>query len=110
MKKEDLGRQQVVFGAYREHVLVALALVHAGFHRKDGGFDRELRRFLDKFEANDVGYTYQVGLYAMLVEAYGDPVHLPRLRKAARWLVENQGPKGSWGIRAPAGGVILRRS
>ncbi|MEO6434299.1 MAG: VWA domain-containing protein, partial [Tepidisphaeraceae bacterium] len=97
VNEKDLKKRSQTFGHDREHVLVALALVHSGAHKKYPEFDAQLRKYLEKFDANALSATYQVGLYCMLVEAYGDPTYLPQLKKATRWLVENQGPEGSWG-------------
>jgi Mg-chelatase subunit ChlD len=97
IKTEDMGKKQVAFGNQREHLLVALALVHAGAHKKHGDFDAELRKFLGKFDPFVSHHSYEVGLYCMTIESYADPVFLPGLRRAAHWLIETQGPEGSWG-------------
>ena len=96
IKAEDLGRRRAPFGGDREHVLAALALVHSGGHKRFPEFDAQLRKYLGSFKANECADTYQVGIYCMLVGAYGDPTFLPQLRHAARWLVETQGPQGAW--------------
>lgn len=97
IKTKDLEERKVTFGRDREHVLAALALVHSGAHKKFPEFDAHLRKFLASYKPENVDATYQIGLFCMLVEAYGDPTFLPQLRRSARWLIENQGPGGSWG-------------
>jgi len=82
-------------GYATDHVLMALALVHAGVHRSDADFDRALRTMLQQLEIASLG-VYSAGLFCMLVEAYGSPEFYGRLRSAARYLVEGQAESGSW--------------
>ncbi|MEZ0263241.1 MAG: VWA domain-containing protein [Phycisphaerae bacterium] len=87
------------FGEERQDVLTALSLVHANLHKRDASFDAAIRAYLGRAKVPDdlLSNTYQTGLFCMLIEAYGDSAHLPKLRAATRWLLENQGPAGSWG-------------
>ena len=99
-------RQQAVvkkhepFGALQEDTLVALALVHADAHKKVPEFDRALRHFLSTVKVPELGAqargTYEVGLLAMLLQAYGDPEFESQTRQAARWLLEAEGADGTW--------------
>lgn len=80
-----------------EDLLSTLALVNAGAHRKIPEFDALLRAYLIGFNPRERQLaTYECGLFCMLVEAYGDPIFLPKLRDTARYLVELQGAGGSW--------------
>ena len=79
-------------------LLSALALVHAGAPQKYPVFDAQLRAYLTKFDPRTTQLgTYESGLFCMLIEAYGDPVFLPKLRDTARYLLELQGAEGTWG-------------
>jgi Mg-chelatase subunit ChlD len=85
-------------------VLAALALVHAGFHKKDAEFDATVRQFLSRREPwNEV---YVAGLIGMLIEAYGDAEFLPLLRLNTEWLVNCQLEDGSWGYHQPGDGKL----
>ena len=108
VKKAEMKRSGVVFGAKLGYdVLVALALVHADYHRKSPEFDAELRGMLSRIEPEDLG-TYGAGCFIMLIEAYGDGYYVPQLRRATRCLLESQGPEGSWGYTARAPEAALR--
>lgn len=103
MKKDlDSGSRQV--GGAREHVLILLALVHARAHEKDSEIDAAVRQFLATVDPNRTNETYENALLCMLVDAYGDPAYLPKLRAAAQWFVDSQGPEGTWNYR-PRGPV-----
>ena len=95
LKKEDLHGNLSHFGQSPEHVLCCLALVHADAHKKFPDFDAALKQYLARVEVPNLG-VYQAGLLCMLIEGYGDPVYLPKLRQAARYLLEGQGPQGTW--------------
>ncbi|HEX8524742.1 MAG TPA: DUF4352 domain-containing protein [Tepidisphaeraceae bacterium] len=97
IQSEDVARRKHPFGSEREHVLAALALVHSNAHKRFPDFDGQLRQFLAKFDPVEASDTYEIGLYCMLVESYGDPTFVPQLRRASQWLIENQGPDGTWG-------------
>jgi Mg-chelatase subunit ChlD len=101
IKTKDLGERREAFGSDHVHVLSALALVHSGAHKKFPDFDAQLRKLLGSYRVNAQHDTYQAGLFCMLVAAYGDPTFLPQMQQTARWLVENQGPEGSWAYGAP---------
>jgi hypothetical protein len=75
--------------------LVGLALVHADAHKKYPAFDLALRKYLTAVEPRSIG-TYQAGLLAMLIESYGDPAFIPKFNETVRYLLEAQGPKGTW--------------
>jgi hypothetical protein len=78
-------------------LLTTLALLHAGAREKIPEFDPELRKYLDQSDPRKKQFSvYEAGIYCMLIEDYGDPTYLPKLRDAARYLVELQGPGGSW--------------
>jgi hypothetical protein len=98
IKKEDL-RDKGKLGSREEHILCCLALVHAGAHKRHPDFDAALREFLGGAKPDTLNSkgTYQSGLMCMLVEAYGDAEYLPKLEMAGRYLLESQGPEGSWG-------------
>ena len=83
------------FGSKPEHVLAALALVNAGAHKKIPECDATLRAYLKDVQPRKLP-TYQAGLVAMLIEAYGDGEFGPKMEEAARHLLETQGPKGTW--------------
>jgi hypothetical protein len=95
IQEKDLKNDRA-FGSDQCHVLAALALVHSGAQKKFPEFNAGLRKYLASFDPNDVHDTYQVGLYCMLVEAYGDPSFIPQMKASARWLIETQGPQGTW--------------
>ena len=86
-----------VFGYRQEHMPAALALVHAGAHKKFPDFDAAVRKYIATFDPLYSNNTYMNGIYCMLIEAYGDPTYLPKMRKTAQWLIDTQGPDGTWG-------------
>jgi len=88
-------------------LLVCLALTHAGAHERTPAFDQRLRRLLATGPGQNV-LTYQAGVLAMLVESYGRPEFLPRLREIARYLVEAQGADGSWDYTQAVPTELLR--
>jgi hypothetical protein len=93
----DIEQPRGKLGDHRQHLVACLALVHGGLHKRNADFDAQLRRFIAGFEVGREIDTYELGLYCMLIESYGDPSFLPHLKRAARWLVETQGPDGTWG-------------
>lgn len=99
IQKEDLKGNLTRFGDSREHVLCALALVHADAHKKFPLFNTALRGYLSRVDPRTLG-GYQNGLLCMLIEAYGDPAFDPKLRESARYLVEAQGAEGTWNYNA----------
>jgi hypothetical protein len=88
-------------------LLVSLALTHAGAHERTPAFDQRLRRLLSKSPGERV-QTYQAGVLAMLIEAWGRPEYLPRLREITRYLVESQGQDGSWDYSQTVPTELLR--
>jgi hypothetical protein len=96
-KKQD-AEDRVPFGQREQDVLCALALVHADAHKKIPECDAAIRAFLTRVDPPNVEghHTYVEGLLCMLIEAYGDPEFEPKLRGAARWLVEAAGSDGTW--------------
>ncbi|HEX8916582.1 MAG TPA: VWA domain-containing protein [Humisphaera sp.] len=76
--------------------LYLLALVHAGHHKKDAECDRAVREYLAEADPLHMG-VYATGVYLMLAESYGDAMYMPRVRLAAKFLVESQGKGGTWG-------------
>ena len=96
VKAEDIEKQKRPFGYMREHVLVALALVHCGAQKKFPDFDAQMRRYLTETQDFQTQGAYGCGLLSMLIESYGDPVFYSKQRQAARYLVEAQGAGGSW--------------
>ena len=95
--KKDLYGKLADFGGRREHLLYALALVHADAHKKIPEFRAALEGMLGRgpSQHHHLG-GYESGLFSMLVESYGDATYLPALTKSARYLLEAQGPDGSW--------------
>jgi Mg-chelatase subunit ChlD len=102
LQKKNMTKGRAKFGDKLGYdVLVALALVHADYHKKSPEFDAELRAMMSQVKTESLG-TYGAGCFIMLIEAYGDGYFLPRLRETARHLLESQGPEGSWGYTAQA--------
>ena len=100
VKDKDLAPGNPKFGDFhKEHLLCALALVHAGAHKAIPDFNDELRSYLGRVDPRQLG-TYENGVLCMLVDAYDDPAYLPKLRLAARYLLEAQGPGGAWDYTA----------
>jgi hypothetical protein len=97
LKENDLGENKEL-GDATEHELCALALVHAGAHKRFPDFNVALRKYLDSIDTGRVAAigTYRRGILCMLIESYGDPKYLPKMREAARYLMETQGPHGTW--------------
>jgi hypothetical protein len=89
------------YGYRQEHMPAALALVHADAHKKFPDFDATVRKYIATFDPTGNRGTYMVGIYCMLIEAYGDPTYLPQMRKATQWLLDTQGPDGTWGYGLP---------
>jgi hypothetical protein len=94
LKTKDLAGSYKL-GSDREHVLCALALVHAGAAKKYPDFDAALREYLGSVDAESLG-GYQSGILNMLIDSYGDPSYLPKLRQSARYLLESQGSSGTF--------------
>ena len=94
--QKDLKEKKRSLGAGRRDVLVALALVHSDAHREFPEFDVALREYLRGLTTRQLQRTYGAGIFCMLVEAYGDHTFAPKLEFAARYLLESQGPEGSW--------------
>ena len=95
IRTEDLKTKGSKFGAKSEHMLAALALVNANAHKKIPEFDAALRAYLKDVKPRTLR-TYDAGLLAMLIEAYGDSSFAPQMEEVARHLLEAQGAKGTW--------------
>jgi Mg-chelatase subunit ChlD len=95
IKTKDIQEKRLKFGDVREHTLAALALIHAGAHRKFPDFDAQLKAFLGNVDSHALE-VYQAGIRCMVVESYGDPSLIAALRRAALFLLELQGEEGSW--------------
>lgn len=91
----DMEKHRVRFGDAQEHLLSALALVHADAHKRHADFDRTLRTWLAGVDPSSFT-MYRSGLLAMLVEAYGDPAFVEAQRLAVRSILETQGKDGTW--------------
>ncbi len=102
LRTSNLANGVVQLGSDDRNKLICLALVHAKAHKKFPEFDAALRDYISRWDVTqyDGHATYNYGILCMLIEAYGDPKFLPKLRDAARYLVESQGPKGSWTYNA----------
>jgi hypothetical protein len=109
-KKDAADRNP--FGVPAEDLLAALALVHADAHKKIPECDAAIRAFLTRVDpaAEDSHRTYRDGLLCMLIEAYGDPSFEPKLRTAARWLVEAAGNDGTWTYSATIPESVFQQS
>ncbi|MDQ3440435.1 MAG: VWA domain-containing protein, partial [Planctomycetota bacterium] len=111
--KENDVKGSYEFGYRQEHMLAALALVHADAHKKFPDFDATVRNYIATFDPLYSNGTYLNGLYCMLIEAYGDPTYLPQMRTTAQWLLDTQGPDGMWGygihLKQPPPAVAVRR-
>jgi hypothetical protein len=92
LEEKDLVRMKL--GEEPVHVVACLALVHSKAHERFPDFDQELRGYLSRGVPHR--HTYRDGILSMLVESYGDASFLPKIRMAARYLLEAQGPGGSW--------------
>jgi hypothetical protein len=98
IKTHDLKDKGRHLGDDAEHSLAMLALVHAGTQKKYPDFDAALRSYLARVKPEEIGgsQTYRAGLLCMTIDGYGDTSFLPQLRRTARYLVEAQGPNGTW--------------
>jgi hypothetical protein len=90
-------RRRLGEGYVGTDLLACLALVHAGVHKKQPEFDKQLREFLRRIDpASAMPGTYENGVLCMLIEDFGDPTLLPLLQRSMRRLIEQQGEKGTW--------------
>ncbi|HZN68925.1 MAG TPA: VWA domain-containing protein [Tepidisphaeraceae bacterium] len=107
-RSKELKEYRATFGDELGYdALVALALVHADYHKKNPQFDAALRHFLETVDPPRLG-TYGVACLAMTIEGYGDGTYLPQLRKAVRALMENQFLNGTWGYQTNVKEDLLR--
>jgi len=96
IKSEDLQKHHQKLGDAQEHLLAMLALVHTGAVQKFPDFEPALRAYLAQSKNYYSMGTYEEGLLCMLIESYGDPVFFRQQRDAAQYLVDSQGPLGTW--------------
>ena len=107
-QKKEMKERRGAFGERLGYdALVALALVHANYHRKSPEFDAELRAMMSRMDVDSLG-TYGAGIFVMLVEHYGDGYYLPRLKETVRCILENQHPDGTWGYDVRTDEKLLR--
>ena len=99
VKEKECAKGRYKRGDYETHILVSLALVHAGADEKFPDFKRELEGYFPRIDVKKMG-TYEVGILGMLIDACGDPAYIPVLGQAIRYLLEGQGVKGSWDYSA----------
>ncbi|MBI2900960.1 MAG: VWA domain-containing protein [Planctomycetes bacterium] len=77
-----------------EDLLTALALVHARAFDRDAKLQKAFLKLIREASINHLG-TYGVAILAMLLDEL--EIDNVRLANCAKYLVENQGPKGTWG-------------
>ncbi len=78
----------------REIYLLALALAHADRLKKDPEVFKTIMKAVKSRPINKLG-TYQAGILAMLLDHLD--IEKDRLAMLAKYFVETQGPKGTWG-------------
>lgn len=110
--KDTDAKNHDLFGDPEQDVLCALALVHSDAHKKIPEFDTALRAYLTRVDPTQKRshITYINGLLCMLIQAYGDPTFEPKLRQAARFLVEGQGKDGTWTYEATLPDAVYGQS
>jgi Mg-chelatase subunit ChlD len=107
-QKKDMKERNSAFGRQLGYdVLVGLALVHANYHHKNPEFDAELRAMMATTNPSDLG-TYGAGIFAMLIEHYGDGYYLPKLKQTVRCILDNQYRDGTWGYNVNLDDKLLR--
>jgi hypothetical protein len=90
------GRKLGKFGDGRDYdLLVALALVESGAHKRHPDFDAQLRAWLPTVRPEEIG-VYGCGVLCMLLQSYGDTEFQPLLLRTARYLLEGQSVEASW--------------
>lgn len=98
--KEDI-RKRGKISPRGPNYLAVLALVHCKAHLTYPEFDRALRQFISEADVKKNG-SYINSILAMTIEAYGDPVFIPKMQEVAHYFVETQGEEGTWGYTAPS--------
>lgn len=90
----------------RDDLVSALAILHADGHKKHPMLAQKIAAMMKAADPRVLG-TYELGVLAMICDAYGNPEYLPVLRHCVQRLLDTMGPGGSWnyGIEeAPRGG------
>ncbi len=95
----ELQGNPALLGNREEHLIAALALVHAGMHEREPLCDAAIRGLIEGSRVR--ARTYELAVLAMLVDAYDDQELLALLPRLARSLVESQGEDGSWTYNTP---------
>jgi hypothetical protein len=86
--------------AHEEDYLVAYALIHTQQYYASGKLRQKINAFLrgDRWlKGSHVVYT--AGVRALALEATRDPDLRALVRECAEYLIESQGPRGSWGYK-----------
>jgi Ca-activated chloride channel family protein len=84
-----------------EDYLLAYTLIHTAPYRTDAKLRDKILRFLKAPSWRKSPHAmYVVGLRALALEATHDPDLRPYLGECAQYLIEAQGPKGTWSYRA----------
>jgi len=94
------------FGRDRYNLPPFLALLHCDSHRDVPEFDQAVRRLLTELDPAKHG-AYELGLLAMIVEAYEDPTFLPLLERIIACFVEGQSDQGAWAYTPKFPGRLL---
>ncbi len=74
-------------------------------YKTDQSFLQQAYRYLRQEQEDDgswfgrwgVNYIYGLGAVLPALEAAGEDMHHPYIRRAVRWLIEHQNPDGGWG-------------
>ena len=106
--REKTNGNANAFPYSKDDTIAALALVHAGAHRKYPEFDRYVRSWLGHQSPESKrrsrypnGRTYETAVFCMTVDAYGDPFFFGELRRFAQSLVNGQHEDGAWSYAVP---------
>lgn len=89
-----------------EDLVAALAILHADGHKRHPELAKKIEAMMKAADPRVLG-TYELGVLAMICDAYGNPGYLPMLRLCVQRILDTMGPGGSWnygGEEAPRGG------
>ncbi len=104
LQKQIRGREEGLH--HGKHLLACLALLHADGLSEIPEFDPLVRSFLASLDLAG-RQIYEQGLVPMVLEGVGDPTFDYRMRQALRYLIEAQGPEGSWDYNPADDGAVM---